>query len=139
MKVVSFKPGEVACRNISSQSGELLRYDEARRAVVVFHVDQGPSPQMLEVHLPDISHGHSISDDDAEALELGFQKAALEISTQIRAAGEAAALSGFIDVDRAAGAGARFRLFLWFWRLGILGLRRERRERRDGGGEGVFR
>ena len=46
---------------------------------------------MLEVHLPDISHGHSISDDDAEALELGFLKAALEIATQIRAACEAAA------------------------------------------------
>ena len=80
------------------------------------------------MHLPDISHGHSISDDDAEALELGFQKAALEISTQIRAAGEAAALSGFIDVDRAAGAG-HMRLLLW---LGLgLGRGLRRRERRE--------
>ena len=139
MKVVSVEAGEVARRSISSQSGELLRYYRAGRAVVVFHVHEGPSLQMLEVHLPDISHGHSISDDDAEALELGFQKAALEISTQIRAAREAAALSGFIDVDRAAGAG-HMRLLLWLG-LGLgRGLRRrERRERRDGGGEGVFR
>ena len=39
----------------------------------------------------DVSHGRSISNDDAEALELGFQKAALEISNQISAAREAAA------------------------------------------------
>ena len=64
MKVVAVEAGEVACRNISSQSGELLRYYRAGRAVVVFHVDEGPSLQMLEVHLPDISHGHSISDNN---------------------------------------------------------------------------